>query len=336
MKKWYGLTALVALVVLTGCPPEDEGGGWKQHADYRAGVPSSAALKLDVPNQQGSGGLTLGETAPFYQLTWGVSVHVNAHVLAMMALLETISLLPPTEVGDDYRVWGPSEPQGLEAVAWRMRVDKRAEGHFGFVLEGAPKANPSAFQAVVSGEHFPGAQRPRGRGSMTLHFDHYRAVSQDPCRDGRVQVAWEATAELRSVEVSWEAYVDTCRDVTLTDTTYAYEQAADHSGTFLFMAHDNIHEDAARPGLETVTMRSRWNGDGLGRADVRLEGEEIAADLQAAGLEATSVVASQCWDTLFRLTFADTAPEALRPLVVPLLGEEAACAPFSAAEYPAL
>src|SRR5690606_29329581 len=100
-----------------------------------------------------------------------------------------------------------------------------------------------------------------------------------------------------SVDVEWDQFIDT-NGKPFPDSTYRYTEAADASGTFEFVAEANIH-GAEKPGEEMVRINSRWQGDGAGRSDVILSGNEISADLSAAGLSESSVQASQCWDELF-------------------------------------
>ena len=73
------------------------------------------------------------------------------------------------------------------------------------------------------------------------------------------------------------------------------------------------------PALENLTVRSRWQRTGLGRADLRIAGGD-------AGAGAT---ASECWDTQFKETFY-TDSGGFKPTA----GDVSACGTFSTANLP--
>ena len=59
---------------------------------------------------------------------------------------------------------------------------------------------------------------------------------------------------------------------------------------------------------ETYRVRSRWTAAGAGRADVRIGGPEVAAELAEQGLNNTEIELSECWDDAFLRVFFESRP----------------------------
>jgi hypothetical protein len=332
MNVWLILLALCALSVV-GCVPQDE---TSDDAEFKQAIPLAQSMVLEVPASQGSGQLALGDKSSLYELTRLVSGNVNAHVAVILAYPALISLLPPTEKGEGFRVWGPSEPQGLEKISWRMRMDKISADRFSFKLEGRPKGSTdeAAFLPVMTGEVTPHAtDRLKSKGTLKLLFDNSFALDSDPCNTGTIDVVWDAQSTTRAVQVIWTDYENKCEDDKLENATYEYTEAPDKAGTFEFITHSNIHDAAEnKPLKDTMSITSRWLSSGQGRSDVVISGEEVTADLQAAALTETAVQATQCWSDLFVLTYADTNPDALEAAVFPNIGKVDDC-PFQDAQF---
>ena len=71
---------------------------------------------------------------------------------------------------------------------------------------------------------------------------------------------------------------------------YAYNEMLDGGGDMVFNVEGNAGGTTAQ---EQITLRSRWQSNGRGRADARLTGGDLA----------TTAIASECWDGSFRRTF---------------------------------
>ena len=85
------------------------------------------------------------------------------------------------------------------------------------------------------------------------------------------------------------------------------------------MLFDILGDAGGGPALEQVTLRSRWEANGSGRADARVAGGDLGA---------TQAIASECWGTSFQRTFyTDNASFA------PTEGDPATCA-FATADLP--
>jgi hypothetical protein len=81
---------------------------------------------------------------------------------------------------------------------------------------------------------------------------------------------------------------------TPTTAKYRYAQVPAGEGSFEFAVDTNIHWlDSSRAANERLSIKSRWNETGEGRADARISG----GDLYYPGM------LNECWDSRFKSTF---------------------------------
>lgn len=323
------LSLVVLLALLSGCEEGDGslsanlgGGAFWTHA-----VPAPEEVTLRIPEAGQAGALVAGETGELYLLTWRVSAWVNAHAAGLLGTLRAIVELPPTSGSGDVRVWGPSQPGGLDPASWRLTLEREDASRVSIRLEGRSR-NASAgdpWIPVIFGHSTPESGAGRSAGSLTLDFDAHASFNPGELRRGRILLGWDTRHSPRTVTVDWDGFVDE-RGLRTPDAGYTYEEADDRSGKFRFVTWTNIHEgDTERPGLEHVSVVSSWRGTGAGQSTARITGDEIVADLQQVGLSEEAVTVVECWDDALRNVYADTLPELLRPWVVDLRGEESAC-----------
>lgn len=299
---------------------------------FKSAVPSRDNVTMRVPESQGQA-LTAGEIAPMYQESVKIATSVNGGVLWAFDVVEFITDHPPTTVEENQAVWGPSEPRGLERLSFKFTVNKIVEGQFTYILEARLKnaAADDAFTEVFSGEAFPNDDND-GHGSLTYRLGSLRnldPVADDACLIGDIAVSYDAGVEPRTLDVVFTQVANDCLGERPSNAHYVYSEAIDSSGLMDFAFAGNIHRaDEDKPGEEVMAVRTRWTSNGAGRSDVRVSGEEIAADLAAyiPGTTSTTVDIVQCWDDSFALVHADTTPDELEPdLGNELTGESSAC-----------
>jgi hypothetical protein len=109
------MTLTIAALTMSGCVPQEED---SEDLAFQRAIPMAQSLSITVPDSAGSGQLAVGDKSILYELTRQVSTGVNAHVAVALAYPSIIALFPPSERGENFRVWGPSEPKGLERVSW--------------------------------------------------------------------------------------------------------------------------------------------------------------------------------------------------------------------------
>ncbi len=299
---------------------------------FRSAVPNKDNVTMRVPESQGQA-LTAGEIAPMYTESVKIATSVNGGVLWAFEVIEFITDHPPTTLDENQAVWGPSEPRGLERLSFKFTVNKIVEGQFTYILEARLKgaADDEAFTEVFSGEAFPNDDND-GHGSLTYRLGSLRnldPVADDACLTGDIAVTYDAGVEPRTLDVVFTEVSNECLGERPTNAHYVYSEALDSSGQMDFAVLGNIHRaDENKPGEETMSVRTRWLSTGSGRSDVRVSGDEIAADLALyiPGTTSTSVDIVQCWDDSFALVHADTTPDELEAdLGNELTGESSAC-----------
>lgn len=321
------------LGAVSGCNRDDA-------VEFAGILPEDRHVSINVPGG-GDGQALVGERSEFYETTYNVSRGLNGGVAWVLALSREISRLPPTSRSGDTYVWGPSKPEGLERISWRFTATKLEERHWSFFLEGRPKGSSaeSDFKKIYEGEVTKAAGNDRGHGTLAILFDNSQALEQKTCSasnrdvmEGTANVTWAADTEPRSVGIVFSNFRNACDEgATRQPATYNYVEAQDGSGNFQFSLQGNIHKLVEnKPGLERWTMRSRWMSEGKGRADVTLGEGEIPTDLTANGFTGNAIIATECWDDLFNVSFQTTEPtdlpQALKDSIRPTQGDPALCA----------
>lgn len=306
-------------------------------------LPGDEAVSINVPGSQRAQASStaqglVGETSEFYVHTYRISRFLNGHVVGLLAHLRAITNNRPTSQDGDTSVWGPHTPGGLEPLTYRLTAVKIAENTYTLNLEARPKASQdeAAYVTLLDGQvQGSGQEDGRGKGVLSLHFDNARAINPGVRERGNIHVSFDAMTEPRTVAVDFEQFAGGEDGAVPGDATYRYEEAQDASGSFLFSVLANVHKaQENKPGLERMTLKSRWIANGEGRGDVTVEGEEVQAQLTEAGIAAESVQATECWGADFAVVFQDTLPAELADHIRPTQGDAASCA-VAQAEFPA-
>jgi hypothetical protein len=232
----------------------------------------------------------------------------------------------------DTAVWGPhAEP--LSPNAWRLTVTRLDTDKFQYSLDGRPKKAPdSAFVTILSGTHtraVNGAGLPVegfGNGTFTLDWDTAQMLPEHDKNVGKATFTY-ARPSLGAgvtIDVDFKGVKDDTSGE-LHDATYKYSEKPGLGGDFQYMAVQDFEPKPGNTGTakEKLTVHSRWNQDGAGRADVQTSGGDFGA---------VSPSVSECWNDDFASVFKTN-----NILVVPALawGSETGCA-FTPAAYSAL
>ncbi len=302
------LTALVFSTVLaTGCvvqeeAPENLARAIPTAESVRINLPDSAAREIsDAPinGVSSTRNAVLGELAEYYVVTRKVTRDLNGGAGWVLTLVHAIIKTPPTTVDGNVYTWGPGS-DALDPADYRLVVTENDNGSFGWSLDGQSKIDPSAgFEALIFGNAMPGEIEHRGTGSYTLDFDaaeRVNPIDNEPV--GLVTVEYDLaggqgfstlnmTIDSREIDDNGIE-----QDVNF---SYNYAESLDGSGNFSFKINGDLENDGSLQ--ESALIRSRWLNTGAGRADVRVQGGDLA-DLV--------VEASECWSSNFgRVYYTD-------------------------------
>jgi hypothetical protein len=277
------IIVLASVALLGGCANEIE--------DFRAGVPSSGAVSINVPQQSQA---LIGQTASFYLTTYAATSVVNGGVVGVLTILKDIVAQPPTSHSGQTYVWGPGADSPLDPVVWKLSVTDNGDGSYGYVFQGAAKSSTN-FVTVLSGTHTPvknnGVNDPdHGHGTFLLDFNARATLPAPDGNVGTANVTYQHDSDDVQVDVIFTQIQSTGGQ--LINATYHFTQPAGGDGTFQFSSASNI--DLASAALENLDIESRWTQTGAGRCDVEISGGDLGS---------ATATASQCWDSNFNETF---------------------------------
>lgn len=309
MKTLTTLLASACAASLVACLPTKQDDAPREIA--RA-IPTADQVKIELPVNNSR---TVGQLAEWYVATRNVTLTFNVGSAWVLALIHTIVQFPVTSIDGDTYTWGPWSG-ALDPAEYKLDVRDLGDGTYSYQLSGRAKTQPGAqFEVVIDGFADPRPGHLLGNGNFVLDFDAGKRVNpidSDPEARGQIAVTYDLAA--RHLDLGIVSTDDNGDPVT---ADYAYNRALDGGGDMVF----NIEGDAGGTDLkEKITLRSRWQANGVGRADARLAGGDLA----------DGATASECWDANFRrVYYADSVDFA------PTEGDVAACA-FAIADLPPL
>jgi hypothetical protein len=327
----------LAIQWLAGCALQKKDDG----EAFRDAVPQSEAVSLSGPDT--ASGMTSTASAPpprsaldttpspvpyakWYGFTRDERDGVNAITADVLGSVWLIIQSEPSTVMQDSATWGPYTDE-LDPATYRFRVTRIAQDEYNYVLEGRPKASTSDadYQAVLTGHGYGTPHPMHGQGTFSIDLDTAKALDpyKHPNDSGSASVVYDLPHDFS------ENLGALPRTITATVTPageahYSVESIAnlDHTGNIYVTAHVDI-DPSMLTKLEDVTVNSRWNSTGAGRADITITGGDLPAS--------TPVVdAVECWGTDFTQSYYNDSVD-----FAPSAGDANACVYQSAAAAPA-
>ncbi len=294
----------ISSILAVGCIQEEGpriGHALPRADDVRVKLPDQAAASGSLGGDGAIGSTqleALGDIADYYLVTRNVTRSLNAGAGWVLLVVHTVVQFPPTTIDGNVYTWGPHS-DALDPSEWMLVVTENDGGaSYDWEMRGRDKTTPgSSFETFISGHAVPGDTPHRGVGEFTLDFDAAERANpvDNSGQRGSVTVVYDlenrdgsdAFVEMHIVGVEPdEGGID--RNV---EFDYAYTEALDTSGTFLFAVHNNLDDT---PEFEDAAISSRWDVTGAGRAQISVSGGSLG-DLE--------VSATECWDTSFRRVF---------------------------------
>jgi hypothetical protein len=290
---------------------------------FRQAIPASSDVKLSIPKEGATsttasfhtkGGDSPTAYAKYYRFTRDMADAVDWGTAEILGLVWIIVHSPPTHVTAKQAVWGPGNGNALDPVVWRMTVTEVGDDEYDYVLAGRPKASTSEadFRPILTG-HGWGEKHPMHRkGTFAWDNDAYRSLDAARAKDdGNVKVDFD----LRTYPATIVAEAHTPKD-----EKGWFKVGVTHEknggGAVDISALGDV-DDSKATKLENVTLHSRWNETGAGRADVEITGGDAPSTIDA----------SECWSSsFFRVYYKDTIS------FEPASGDESSCA-FESATF---
>jgi hypothetical protein len=274
-----------ASMSLVACIPQEEA-----HPVARA-LPTAEDVRIELPDSMPR---SLGEISEWYVATRDVTRTLNGGTAWVLIVVHTIVQFPPTSRDGDTFTWGPWS-DALDPAEYKLDVRQLADGSYDWDLQGRSKTVQGAtFESVIFGNAVPGEREGTGNGTFTLDFDAGARVNPVDSNGDRgvVEIRYDLLA--RHLDMSIDT-VET-REGAEVPVSYDYEYTAggDGGGDMVFQVHADSEDAGAL--AEDATLRSRWQADGQGRADIQLSGGDFGAQ---------SATGSQCWNRMFRTVYSE-------------------------------
>lgn len=273
-----------------------------QDNDFQNALPSKKALTVDAP--ESSNALAVGELSSYYVITRLATVGVNATVVGVFNGLESITKLPPTTVEGDTAVWGPGNGDALDPNVYRLTVTGK-DNDFEYSFEFRRKNSDGDFKVLASGHSDKSSGKDDGHGTLTINATNWGEANNNQCDRGTAVITYDTESQPQTLAIDFSDF-RSCDDDDdgVYSAKYYYDRMADGSGNFQFTANGDIQNGERSPVvLENLVIRSRWLATGAGRSDVSISGGDLILE------GANKVTASECWDTNFGITFAETDPQ---------------------------
>lgn len=283
---------LTACTALSGTPGGDAGSVY--HEDV---LPREEQVRIDFPADQGASAKAEGEVsawARYYVATRETTEHVNGLIAYILGTVSFVTTLEPHWLDAEAKVavWGPYSDSGLDPVETGLWVQAEDDGSYTWAIFQVPNGGDIETDSVVivAGEVDSGATRTVASGAFVADFA--AASSMDPAveltGDFAVEYAYDEEGVVASAGFEDYGWADGGERI---DALYAYAQDGEGAGTMDLAWLDDLNVTGTE---ELLTMRSRWQADGQGRADATISNGDLGVEV---------VTASECWGTDFSTTF---------------------------------
>ncbi len=276
------------------------------NSDYASVLPDDRLL-VDMPADFGGQARTaLGDRAEYWQMTADVTTDVNTFIGEVLGGVEEITSFEPTWTDNRSRaLWGPWEDGDTNGRLW---VEQQASGDYVWAVEAKlTSEGEDAWTAVIAGEVDAGSDEITSSGRFALDFAAFSRFDPDQDTKGEFYVDYSVDGEVVDAEAAFVDYQEGTDPGG--DAVYVYGQDGTGAGMMdLAVLADAEGTPSADPELHIV--RTRWNADGEGRADVYM----TEGDLGPLVYQAT-----ECWGTDASVTYYEDNYEFTRN------GDESAC-----------
>ncbi len=288
--KTYGPLILISLLALgTACePPAEQPPASDADAWADAALPDDR-IRVALPTDDEA--RAIGATAEGYLWTRSATQDVNGLIDFVLTTVDTITDFEPTYSSEDNEYfWGPWDDGGLDPNVTGLYVhhDETA-GTYAWALIQRPKESTSDedWVPIVAGETTPGDEEGHGEGYFVIDFDAHAALNPVETTRGRFMSTYTLDGDQVVAEAAFEAFSED-GGATTTNAVYRYQQDSTGAGSMDLGLEMDIEDEG--DAKETVVLRTRWQGDGQGRADMVIFGGDLGDFL---------IVGSQCWDSAF-------------------------------------
>lgn len=261
-----------------------------QADQYRAILPDDRLLIEEFDTSGLARGV--GEPSDYYSLTRDITGDVNTGIGDVLGLVGAITDFTPTWTDEaSTALWGPWLDDGIYGQLW---VTQASDGSYDWAIELRPEASEEdAFVPVIAGHVDAGGDELHSVGWFVMDFTAIDGVGAGDDETGELGVQYELQ---ENGAIATVAFGDISDDGSLpTDGAYHYEQTRGEGGLMDLAFTDDV-SDPPNGTPEVAIVRSRWDGNGAGRADAYVTGGDLGP---------LTYTESDCWDTGHQTVFLE-------------------------------
>ena len=274
------LAAVTLAASLAACVQENTA-----PTEMQSAIPTADQVQIKLP---AGAARQIGDLAQWYVATHNVTRTFNGGTAWVLVLIHSIVQYPVTTINGDTYTWGPWS-DALDPAEYKLDVRAVGDGTYEYKLSGRSKTVAGAqFEVIIDGKADPRPGELKGNGTFLLDFEAGRRVNPIDAGDARGSVTVNYDLAAKHLDLGIDSLDDRGQPVS---ADYAYTETADGGGDMLFDVSGNAGGTALN---EKITLRSRWQATGAGRADARLAGGDLGT---------ASATASECWDTTFKRVY---------------------------------
>ncbi|MEZ4235860.1 MAG: hypothetical protein R3F59_06795 [Myxococcota bacterium] len=208
----------------------------------------------------------------------------------VLGLVDAITDFDPTWTDQtSTALWGPWQDEG--GVYGRMWLTDTEAGYDWAIELQADATDDDGWSPVLVGHVDPGAEESHSKGWFAMDFDAIEAVGAGDGTTGGVACEYELLEDGASARL---AFGDVSDDGSVPeDGAYRWEHTRGEGGLMDVAVAGDVTEPP-NGTTELLIVRSRWNGEGAGRADATVTGGDLGA---------LAYTESDCWDAGHTTTF---------------------------------
>jgi hypothetical protein len=284
-------------------------------ADYESAFIEGEDVRIELPGEWAF----RAEQGDVYTLIRDTTDDVNAWVTetveGVSQGIEYFNRWQETDREGDFRVYGPWTDTLGRNVNWVLKVSGDAEQtSYEVWVADVTTWNRDKFQLFLAGDLLiSGDELELRSGGFVIDFDvleqHDGLKRWDLKQNhygGKIAVTFERdTTNLKKyIDLDYqEFWVDVAgEDVYESDETYSYRRELDGSGTFdLALTSSFESQEWSGPGIERMTLESRWDASEAGRARGMILEEQGSGDLSGGDMiieECFTSEGSLTWRTI--------------------------------------
>lgn len=272
--------------------------------DYKSVLPDDRLIMDSLDAETAARGV--GTPSDYFLLTHQVVRDTNTTIGDVLGLVSAITEFDPTwSEGDKKALWGPWLDNGHYGQLYVQQLD---DASYVWAIELRPEdSEEDAWVGVVTGQVAADSTEIESNGWFYMDLTAIDTAEAGDGTLGEFGCAYSLSESTANADV---AFGEISEDGGLpADALYHFEHTKGEGG-LLDIALDADISDPPNGTAEIAVIRSRWNGEGAGRADSLITEGDAGASVFAE---------SDCWDGAHQTVYFESNVDLL------MEGDKSAC-----------